>query len=88
MCGVFGNCWSDTVVSKYRGGEQRSGLANLEIYDLMGRKLAKVFEGQVEKGIQKTVDYRVPQAQRIPLIYRLTIGDKTSFGKLVPGSTD
>jgi hypothetical protein len=65
-----------------------SGVANLEIYDLMGRKLAKVFEGQVEKGIAKTIYYRVPSELRVPMIYRLTIGNKTSFGKLLPGSTD
>jgi hypothetical protein len=66
----------------------QSGIANLEIYDLMGRKLAKVFQGQVEKGVPKTIYYRVPSELRVPMIYRLTIGDKTSFGKLLPGSTD
>jgi hypothetical protein len=65
-----------------------SGKALLEVYDLVGRRLAVVFEGQVDAGMQKAVNYKVPSAQRIPMIYRLSIGGKTSFGKLLPGNTD
>ena len=65
-----------------------SGRVTLEIFDLMGRKLANIFEGQVEKGTPKTIYYRVPSELRVPMIYRLTMGSQTRFGKLLPGSTD
>jgi hypothetical protein len=61
-----------------------SGRALLEVYDLMGRKIANVYQGYVDAGIQKSVNYTVPALQRMPMIYRLSIGNKTSFGKLLP----
>ena len=65
-----------------------SGKALLEVYDVAGRRLAVVFQGQVDAGIQKSVLYKVPSSSRVPMIYKLTIGDKTSYGKLLPGNTD
>ena len=65
-----------------------SGKALLEVYDVVGKRLAIVFEGQVDAGMQKAVNYNVPSAQRVPMIYKLSIGGKTSFGKLLPGNTD
>jgi hypothetical protein len=63
-----------------------SGKASLEVYDLLGRRLALIFEGNVDAGMQKNLNYRVPSAHRTPMIYKLSIGDKTSFGKLLPGT--
>jgi hypothetical protein len=65
-----------------------TGKALLEMYDLVGRRIAVVFEGSVDAGMQKAIQYKVNSAQRVPMIYKLTIGDKTSFGKLLPGNTD
>jgi hypothetical protein len=64
------------------------GIAKLELYDLLGRRLAIAYQGQVDGGVQKSVLFRVGFDQRVPMIYRLTVGDKVSFGKLLPFSTD
>jgi hypothetical protein len=65
-----------------------SGNARLEVFDLLGRKIANVYQGYIEAGTRRTVEYRVGTHNRVPMIYRLTIKNKTSFGKLIPGSSD
>jgi hypothetical protein len=63
-----------------------SGKAVLEVYDMVGRKLAVVFQGYVQAGSQRTVNYRIPFSQRTPIIYKLRIGDRSGKGKLLPGN--
>lgn len=63
-----------------------SGKASLEIYDLIGRRLAVVFEGNVDAGMQKNISYQVPAVHRVPMIYKLSVGDKTTYGKMLPGT--
>ena len=61
-----------------------SGQASLEVFDILGRKLAVIFEGNVDAGMERTIKYKVPSAQRVPMIYRFRVGDKISYGKLLP----
>jgi hypothetical protein len=61
-----------------------SGKAFLETYDLVGKKMATVFEGQVQSGSAYTVKYNVPAGSRVPMMYKLTIGDKSYHGMLLP----
>ena len=63
-----------------------AGKASLEVYDLLGRKLAIIYQGNVDAGKQKTVNYKVPANLHIPMIYKLRVGNKTTFGKLLPGN--
>jgi|GEM_PF-6676112 len=62
-----------------------SGKALLEVYDMLGRRVATVYQGHVEAGITKNVQFTVPPINRVPLFYRLTVGDKAGYGKLLPG---
>lgn len=62
-----------------------SGRGSLAIFDLLGRKLATVFEGDFVEGSEKTVSFRLSVAKRQPLIYILTIGNRMIYGKLFPG---
>jgi hypothetical protein len=62
-----------------------SGKAVLEVYDMVGRKLAVVFQGYVQAGTVKTVSYTIPFSQRVPIIYKLKIGKLSGKGKLLPG---
>jgi hypothetical protein len=64
---------------------QVSGKASLVLYDLLGRKVATVFEGDLAAGFDKTVSYQPNIGKRQPLIYIFTIGDKVIQGKLIPG---
>ena len=61
-----------------------SGQAVLEMFDMLGRKMAVVYQGSVDAGRVKTVDYKIPALHRIPMVYRLQVGDQTSYGKLLP----
>jgi hypothetical protein len=61
-----------------------SGKASLEVYDLMGRKMAVVYQGSLEAGVPRTVTYKIPSTQRVPMIYKLSVGEKSSRGKLLP----
>jgi hypothetical protein len=65
-----------------------TGKASLEVYDLVGRKLAVIFQGNVDAGKQRTINYKVPSAQHVPMIYKLRVGNKTTFGKLLPGNLE
>src|SRR5205085_4591968 len=41
-----------------------SGKANLELYDLLGQKLAVVYSGDVKAGAEVSVQYNVPPEHR------------------------
>ena len=62
-----------------------TGKGSLILYDVLGRKLATVFEGDFAAGSEITVSYKMGAAQRQPLIYVFTIGDDIIHGKLLPG---
>jgi hypothetical protein len=64
-----------------------SGKANLEIYDMLGRKLAVVYQGNLQAGVQRTVSYKVPLAYKVPIVFKLTVGSMSSRGKLLPDKT-
>jgi hypothetical protein len=61
-----------------------SGTAVLEVYDLLGNKLAIVYQGKVDAGAQRTISYNVPAGSKVPMMYRITVGDKTSHALLIP----
>jgi hypothetical protein len=61
-----------------------AGRATLEVYDLLGRKMGVVYEGNIESGRGRSISYLVPMSQRVPMIYKLTVGTNTVYGKLLP----
>jgi hypothetical protein len=61
-----------------------SGKAILTAYDLLGRKMAIIFQGQVNAGIEQVVTYDVPVGNRVTMMYKLTVGDKSYHGMLIP----
>jgi hypothetical protein len=79
---AYPNPYHSTVSFKFVS--PLSGQASLEVFDMLGRKLAVVYQGSVDAGTTKTIDYKVPAFQHIPMIFRLRVGDKTSYGKLLP----
>jgi hypothetical protein len=60
-----------------------SGRGSLEVYNLLGQKVNTVFQGNVDAGISKTVEYTVPIAHRTSLMYIFRVGNLTSSGKLL-----
>ena len=62
-----------------------TGRGSLAIYDMLGRKVASVFEGDLVAGSEKTVSYEMRKTGREPLIYIFKIGSEIIEGKLLSG---
>jgi hypothetical protein len=60
-----------------------SGPASLEVFNMLGQKVQTVFQGYVEEGSGKLIEYDVPVANRGNLIYILRVGDQQATGKLI-----
>jgi len=61
-----------------------SGKASLEIYNMVGQKLAIVFQGNLKAGDVQNVQYNVPIGNRVSLVYKLTVGNQSFRGVLLP----
>jgi hypothetical protein len=61
-----------------------SGKAVIEVYDLLGKKLAIVYQGNIDAGIARSIQYNVPAGNRVPLMYIITVGDKSTKGMILP----
>ena len=57
----------------------------LEIFDMTGSKVADVFIGVIEAGIEYKVDYNVSKLSTGVYTYRLTNGSDFEVGRLVIG---
>ena len=61
-----------------------SGLAILEIHNVLGQQVAVVYQGYVQAGRELTKEFYVPSKDRNTLIYTFRVGDQKVSGKLVP----
>jgi hypothetical protein len=59
------------------------GQANLDIYNMLGIKVASVFNGKVDVGIPYNVKYRPAKWSGDQLIYRITVAYKSVSGRLL-----
>jgi hypothetical protein len=60
-----------------------SGQGSLELYNMLGQKVKTVFQGYVQKGEIKTIDYSVPGGQHTNLIYLFKVGNERKTGILI-----
>lgn len=60
-----------------------TGRGSLELFNMLGQKVAVVFEGHVQAGWEINKDFLVPKAQRSTLIYVFTVGEQKVTGKLI-----
>jgi len=79
---AYPNPFKDKVSFKFTSPV--SGKAVLEAYDLMGRKLAVIYQGTVDAGVERMVTYNVPAGTRVAMMYRLTVGDKSYHAMIMP----
>lgn len=70
-------------VINFRFVSPQSGQAMLVVYNLTGTKMAVVYNGNVTAGLLYTVNYKVPLSQRVPLVYKLSVGANSAQGKLL-----
>jgi hypothetical protein len=57
--------------------------SKLEIFDLAGAKVADVFNGKVDAGMEYKVDVNVNNFATGVYMFRLTTGDQIEMGRLV-----
>ena len=78
---VFPNPFTDKV--RFNLVSTVSGMGTLELYNILGQKVATVFQGYIKAGTELTKDYYAPKAQRNTLIYVFRVGDQRITGKLL-----
>jgi hypothetical protein len=61
-----------------------SGLATLEIHNVLGQKIAVVYQGHIQAGVEISKEFYVPSKDRGTLIYTFRVGEQKVSGKLVP----
>jgi len=57
----------------------------VEVYDLLGKRLAIVYQGKVDAGIERSIQYNVPVSNRVQMMYKVTVGDKSVHGIILSG---
>jgi hypothetical protein len=60
-----------------------AGKTLLEVFDAMGRKIGVVFQGHINAGEIRNFSYNIPENYNGTLIYRLSVGEQTTNGKLI-----
>ncbi|MBV9988732.1 MAG: hypothetical protein JO301_13725 [Chitinophagaceae bacterium] len=60
-----------------------SGKGVLELYDLTGRRLDLVYQGEFQAGVPKNIEYKVNLAPRTPILYKFGIGLKTVTNMII-----
>jgi hypothetical protein len=80
---AYPNPYNDVI--SFQFVSPKSGKAALEVYDMVGRKLAIVYQGNVSAGVPLSVQYKVPALSKVPIVYKLSVGNKSVRGKLLPG---
>ncbi|MEO7263428.1 MAG: hypothetical protein ABIW38_00885 [Ferruginibacter sp.] len=78
---TFPNPYNDNVTFNIESNISGKGV--LEVYNLTGQKLKTVFEGNITAGRVQSVRFNIPSQNRSTLIYRLTVGETTTTGKVL-----
>ena len=77
----YPNPYNDNI--RFRLESKVTGKGILEVYDIFGRKIQTVFEGNVYAGKSQIIQYHVPAQSRTNLMYRFKVGENLATGKLV-----
>lgn len=78
---AYPNPFTDMV--KFTIASPVSGQAQLEVVNMLGQKVATVYNGLIQAGKSQVVEYKVPTAAQQNLIYVLKIGGQRVTGKLL-----
>ena len=78
---AFPNPYEDKIVFTINSKE--SGRGTLEVYNLLGQKVATVYDGEIKGGNIMNVIYNVPVTHRVNLVYIFRQNGKSESGKLI-----
>ncbi len=76
---VYPNPSSDLTYFKFSSPE--AGNMTVDVYNLQGTRMATVFNGQVDAGVARTVDFNATELASGVYIYRVTSNGMTKSGK-------
>jgi hypothetical protein len=79
---AYPNPYNNIVNFRFTAPE--SGKAVLEVYDIMGRKLAVVYQGLVKANVPVNAKFNVPSLSRVALYYKLSVNNKSAKGQVLP----
>ena len=79
---VFPNPFSSELIFKFKS--PANGHATLELFDMVGKRLAVVYDGEVKFQALYNFNYKVPAEYRVPMMYKITIGEEIYHGFLMP----
>ena len=79
---AYPNPYHDAV--NFQFVSPKSGKASLEVYDILGRRLAIIYQGYIGAGIPMKARYSVPALSRVALFYRLSVDNKIVRGNILP----
>ncbi|MFN8269211.1 MAG: hypothetical protein U0U33_03005 [Chitinophagaceae bacterium] len=79
---AYPNPYRSEINFEFRSPE--TGEAVLELYDMLGQKLAIVFKGNVTAQMLNSARFDVPAGHRVPMMYKLTVGTHTYHGTVIP----
>jgi hypothetical protein len=60
-----------------------SGYGSFELFGLLGEKVATLYQGNFEKGVNKIIYYSVAELNKKTLIYRFRVGKEIVTGKVI-----
>ncbi len=78
---AFPNPFNDKVMFSLESPVSGKGI--LELYNLTGQKIQTVFQGNIEKGKTRTLQYNVPVTDRSNLVYIFRVGTYRTTGLLI-----
>ncbi len=78
---AYPNPFTDKV--KFSITSSVSGNATLDLYNVMGVKLATVYQGYLSAGNNQVINYNAPPKFKGTIIYVLTVGNQQINGKIV-----
>ena len=79
--GAFPNPYNDKI--SFRLTAKQTAKSSLVIYNMLGQKVANLFEGEMQANTTTNIEYNVPAAQRKNLVFVFRNGTYSTTGKLI-----
>ena len=79
--GAYPNPYNDKI--SFRLTARQTAKTSLVLYNMLGQKVANLFEGEMQANTTTNIEYNVPAAQRKNLVFVFRNGTYSTTGKLI-----
>ncbi len=79
--GTYPNPYNDKI--SFRLTARQTAKTSLVLYNMLGQKVANLFEGEMQANTTTNIEYNVPAAQRKNLVFVFRNGTYSTTGKLI-----